>query len=69
VAMYLNDLYTISANLAGLPAISFSCAMDQGLPVGFQLIGNYFKEAQLLKAAHHYQKVSDVHLQCPTGFE
>ena len=63
-----NDLYTISANLAGLPAISFPCGLADGLPVGLQLTGNYFNEARLLNAAHQYQLVSDWHLQRPSAF-
>lgn len=68
VSMYLNDLYTISANLAGLPAISFPCGQDQGLPIGLQLTGNYFSEAQLLNIAHQYQQDANWHLQCPPDY-
>ncbi len=68
VAMYLNDLYTISANLAGLPAISFPCGQSEGLPIGFQLTGNYWQESLLLNAAHQYQQVTDNHTQCPAAF-
>ncbi len=63
VAMYLNDLYTVSANLAGLPGISVPCGSVDGLPVGLQLLGNYFHEAKLLNVAHRYQQVSDWHRQ------
>src|SRR5450631_4509338 len=55
VTMYLNDIYTIGANLAGLPAISVPCGMVQGLPVGMQLIGAHFAESTLLNAADAYQ--------------
>ncbi len=68
VAMYLNDLYTISANLAGLPAISFPCGQHEGLPIGFQLTANYWQESMLLNTAHQYQQVTDYHTQCPAGF-
>lgn len=68
VSMYLNDLYTISANLAGLPAISFPCGEDQGLPIGLQLTGNYFQESRLLAIAHQYQQQTEWHQQCPPEF-
>ncbi|MBX2883639.1 MAG: Asp-tRNA(Asn)/Glu-tRNA(Gln) amidotransferase subunit GatA [Granulosicoccus sp.] len=72
VAMYLNDLYTISANLAGLPAIAFPCGFDNStgsaLPVGMQLTGNYFSEARLLNAAHQFQLQTDWHQQCPAAY-
>lgn len=70
VAMYLNDIYTISANLAGLPGISTPCGFDaQGLPIGLQLIGNYFDEAGLLAMAHQFQGQTDWHQQIPKGVE
>lgn len=65
VAMYLNDIYTIPANLAGLPGISVPCGEVDGLPVGMQLVGNYFDEARLLNVAHQYQSVSDWHTRIP----
>ncbi|MCP4874536.1 MAG: Asp-tRNA(Asn)/Glu-tRNA(Gln) amidotransferase subunit GatA [Gammaproteobacteria bacterium] len=65
VSMYLQDIYTISLNLAGLPGISLPVGFVDGLPVGMQLIGNYFDESTLLGAAHSYQQVSDWHLQVP----
>ncbi|MFP5305913.1 MAG: Asp-tRNA(Asn)/Glu-tRNA(Gln) amidotransferase subunit GatA [Gammaproteobacteria bacterium] len=68
VAMYLNDIYTIAANLAGIPAMSLSCGFVDGLPVGLQLMGNYFDEARLLNAAHQYQQATDWHTQMPKGF-
>ena len=61
VAMYLSDIYTIAANLAGLPALSIPCGLVQGLPVGLQLIGRDFDEARLLNVAHRYQRVTDWH--------
>lgn len=67
VQMYLNDIYTIPAPLAGLPALSIPCGFDaQGLPIGLQLTGNYFAEAQLLGIAHRYQQASDWHLRVPS---
>jgi aspartyl-tRNA(Asn)/glutamyl-tRNA(Gln) amidotransferase subunit A len=68
VSMYLQDIYTISLNLAGLPGMSLPVGFVDGLPVGMQLIGNYFDEARLLQVAHRYQQVSDWHLQSPEGF-
>ncbi|MGH9535674.1 MAG: Asp-tRNA(Asn)/Glu-tRNA(Gln) amidotransferase subunit GatA [Terriglobales bacterium] len=55
--MYLNDIYTVSADLAGVPAISVPCALADGLPVGVQFIGNYFAEGLLLRLAHHYERL------------
>ncbi len=68
VSMYLQDIYTISLNLAGLPGMSLPVGFSEGLPVGMQLIGNYFDEAGLLNAAHAYQQVSDWHLKVPEAF-
>ncbi len=65
VAMYLNDIFTIPANLAGLPALSAPCGFVEGLPVGMQLVGNYFDEGRLLNVAHQYQQVTDWHAQIP----
>ena len=61
VQMYLSDIYTIAVNLAGLPGMSVPCGFAGGLPVGLQLIGNYFAEAQLLNVAHRYQQATDWH--------
>ena len=69
VSMYLQDIYTISLNLAGLPGMSLPVGFVDGLPVGMQLIGNYFDEARLLQVAHRYQQVSDWHLQIPEGWQ
>jgi aspartyl-tRNA(Asn)/glutamyl-tRNA(Gln) amidotransferase subunit A len=64
--MYLNDIYTISVNLAGLPAMSIPAGFDaSGLPVGLHLIGQYFDEASLLNVAHRYQQATDWHLRTP----
>jgi aspartyl-tRNA(Asn)/glutamyl-tRNA(Gln) amidotransferase subunit A len=68
VTMYLNDIYTIGANLAGLPAMSLPCGLLEELPVGLQIIGPHFAEAQLLNIAHRYQCESDWHLRVPRGF-
>jgi aspartyl-tRNA(Asn)/glutamyl-tRNA(Gln) amidotransferase subunit A len=60
--MYLNDIFTIAANLTGQPAMSLPCGFDgKGLPIGMQLIGNYFAEAQMLRVAHQYQLATDFH--------
>ena len=68
VQMYLNDIFTIPASLAGLPGMSIPCGFDTGgLPVGLQVIGNYFSEARMLNAAHQYQKATDWHLRVPAG--
>ena len=69
VEMYLSDIYTIAVNLAGLPGMSLPCGFASGLPVGLQLIGNYFAEAQLLNAAHRYQQATDWHRQHPEGLD
>ncbi len=65
VSMYLQDIYTISVNLAGLPGMSIPAGFVDGKPVGLQLIGNYFDEARLLNVAHQLQLNSDWHLQSP----
>jgi aspartyl-tRNA(Asn)/glutamyl-tRNA(Gln) amidotransferase subunit A len=70
VQMYLSDIYTIAVNLAGLPGMSIPCGFDSnGLPVGLQLIGNYFSEARMLNVAHQYQLASDWHERLPPGIE
>ncbi len=66
-AMYLNDLFTVSANLSGLPGLSAPCGFSNGLPVGLQLIAPVNEEARLLNLAHQYQSVSDWHLQSPVA--
>ncbi len=65
VQMYLSDIYTIAVNLAGLPGMSIPCGFDTGLPVGLQLIGDYFAEARLLNVAHAYQRSTAWHLATP----
>ena len=68
VQMYLSDIYTIAVNLAGLPGMSLPCGFASGLPVGLQLIGDYFGEARLLDAAHRYQQATDWHRRAPAAF-
>lgn len=68
VAAYLEDIYTITANLAGIPALSMPAGFVDGLPVGVQLMAPYFQEARLLNVAHQYQQVSDWHTRAPAGF-
>ena len=68
VQMYLSDIYTIAVNLAGLPGMSIPCGFDSGgLPVGLQIIGNYFSEAHMLNVAHQYQQATDWHTRAPAG--
>ena len=69
LAMYLADAYTLPTSLAGLPGMSFPIGFaDNGLPVGMQLIGNYFEEARMLNIAYQYQQETDWHLQTPAAF-
>ena len=68
VTMYLNDIYTIGANLAGLPGISIPCGFAGDLPVGLQLVGPHFSEARLLQVAHQYQQETDFHTQTPEAW-
>jgi len=66
VQMYLNDIFTIPAPLAGLPGLSVPCGFDaRGLPVGLQIMGDHFAEAKMLGAAHRYQQATDWHLRAP----
>jgi aspartyl-tRNA(Asn)/glutamyl-tRNA(Gln) amidotransferase subunit A len=68
--MYLSDIYTIAVNLAGLPGMSIPCGFDsQGLPVGLQVIGNYFREAQMLQVGHQYQLATDWHTRAPADIQ
>ncbi len=67
VAMYMEDIFTISLNLAGMPGMSIPCGFANGLPVGLQLIGNYFAEERLLNAAHQFQQATQWHRQAPQG--
>ena len=69
VAMYLEDIYTLGVSLAGLPGMSVPCGFgDSKMPIGLQIIGNYFDEGRMLKAAHQYQQVTDWHNQSPAAF-
>ncbi len=68
ITMYLNDIYTIGANLAGLPAISVPCGLVGGLPVGLQIVGPHFSEARVLNVAHALQRVTDWHTRVPAGY-
>jgi aspartyl-tRNA(Asn)/glutamyl-tRNA(Gln) amidotransferase subunit A len=69
VTMYLNDIYTIGANLAGLPGVSTPCGFVDGLPMGLQLVGPHFSEARLLSAAHHFERATAWHTHLPSGYE
>jgi aspartyl-tRNA(Asn)/glutamyl-tRNA(Gln) amidotransferase subunit A len=69
IEMYLSDIYTIAINLAGLPAMSVPAGFVKGMPVGLQIIGNYFAEDRLLNIAHQYQQATDWHTYTPKGFE
>ena len=68
IAMYLNDVYTIGANLAGLPAISVPCGFVRDLPVGLHLVAPPLAEARLLKVAHHFQRATDWHARVPPSY-
>lgn len=68
ITMYLNDIYTIGANLAGLPAISTPCGFAAGLPVGLHLVGPHWGEEAILRCAHQYQQQTDWHQACPEAF-
>ncbi|MCE4071711.1 MULTISPECIES: Asp-tRNA(Asn)/Glu-tRNA(Gln) amidotransferase subunit GatA [Pseudomonas] len=68
VAQYLEDIYTITANLAGIPGLSMPAGFVDGLPVGVQLLAPYFQEGRLLNVAHQYQLATDWHKQAPAGF-
>ena len=69
VAMYLEDIYTIATNLAGLPGMSVPCGMVEEKPVGLQIIGNYFDEARMLNVAHQFQQITDWHNQAPEAVQ
>jgi aspartyl-tRNA(Asn)/glutamyl-tRNA(Gln) amidotransferase subunit A len=68
ISMYLNDIYTIGANLAGLPALSMPCGLVGGLPVGLQLVGPHLAEDRLLKTAHRFQTATDWHRRAPPAY-
>lgn len=69
VQMYLNDVYTIAANLAGLPAMSIPAGFVDQLPIGLQLIGKHFDESRLLNVAHQYQQQTDWHKRIPDQYK
>ena len=69
VSMYLEDVYTLAVNLAGLPGISVPAGLVEGKPVGLQLIGRHFDESRLLNVAHRFQQSTDWHLARPSGIE
>ena len=69
VTMYLNDIYANGVNLAGLPGLSIPAGFVGGLPVGLQIIGNYFDEEHLLALGHRYQRETDWHMRVPKGYE
>lgn len=68
VAAYLEDIYTVPANLAGIPGLSMPAGLVDGLPVGVQLLAPYFEEGRLLQVAHQFQQHTDWHTQAPAGF-
>lgn len=69
IQMYLNDIYTIGANLAGLPAMSVPCGFVDDMPVGLHLVGPHFGEEMLLRCGHQYQQETDWHIACPEAFK
>ena len=69
IQMYLNDIYTIGANLAGLPAMSVPCGSVDDMPVGLHLVGPHFGEEVLLRCGHQYQQETDWHIACPEAFK
>ena len=69
IAMYLSDIFTVSTNLAGLPAMSIPMGFKNSLPLGLQIIGNHFDESKILSLAHFYQQLTDWHLKMPTMSE
>ena len=74
ISMYLSDIFTIAANLAGIPAMSIpvgfaNTSSGKSMPIGMQIMGNYFEEAKLLNVAHQYQQKTDWHKQMPEEFK
>ena len=63
--MYLSDLYTIPANIAGIPSISIPCGFANGLPIGLQIMGPHFSEETILRIAHEYEKATDWYQEAP----
>jgi aspartyl-tRNA(Asn)/glutamyl-tRNA(Gln) amidotransferase subunit A len=69
VAMYLEDIFTLGVSLAGLPGMSVPCGFGEGkMPIGLQIIGNYFSEGRMLAAAHQYQQITDWHTRTPEAY-
>jgi aspartyl-tRNA(Asn)/glutamyl-tRNA(Gln) amidotransferase subunit A len=68
ITMYLNDIYTIGANLAGLPGVSVPCGFVDELPVGLHLVGPHFGEDLLLRCAHQFEQYTDWHMACPGDY-
>jgi len=66
VEMYKQDIFTIPANLVGLPGISIPCGMHNNLPIGLQLMSNQLQESTILRAAHYFQQVTNWHSKCPS---
>ena len=69
VSNYLSDIYTLSANLAGLPAMSIPAGISDNMPVGLHIIGNYWTEERLLNIAHQFQNQTDWHKKAPKGVD
>ena len=67
IAMYLQDIYTIASNLAGIPALSVPAGLVNGLPAGLQIIGNYLREDQILQVGHQFQQLTDWHKRVPAS--
>jgi aspartyl-tRNA(Asn)/glutamyl-tRNA(Gln) amidotransferase subunit A len=66
LTMYLSDIFTLSANLAGIPGLSVPCGFSRnGLPIGLQIMGRHFSEAMLLKTAYHLEQATDFHKKRP----
>ena len=68
IAMYLSDVFTVSTNLAGLPAMSIPMGFKNNLPLGLQIIGNHFDESKILSLAHHFQQLTDWHMKSPAEY-
>ena len=69
ITMYLNDIYTIGANLAGVPGMSIPCGFAGDLPVGLQILGPHFSEGRMLNVAHMYQRETEFHRRIPPGWQ
>jgi len=69
MTVYANDILTVPINLAGVPAISIPCGFDGDLPVGLQIIGNYFEEGTVYRVADAFERVTDFHTKTPQTWE